>query len=206
MTILQTIYDSNQINKPLFIEDFVNEKNNYYSVKTSLSKYVKLGQLKRYCQGVYYIPSKTILGDSVITADVVAERKYISYNDEVFGYYSGLKLLNLVGLSTQVPNTLEITTNKEATRKRKLMIRNSRFILRKSEIEINKDNVLYLQFLDIFRYGDEDMIIKYKDKVVSFFMNNKLSFNLLLEIERNVPMRLRKALRKSGIYDELAQK
>ena len=132
------------IDKPLFIEDFVNGEVNYNSVKTLLSRYVKAGDLKRYAQGIYYVPKKTILGESTLSFESVFERKYIADNEKIFGYYSGMSLMNLVGLSSQVPNIPEITTNNEATRKRKVKIGKRSLIVRKSSIEINSDNVLYL--------------------------------------------------------------
>ncbi|MBO4218140.1 MAG: hypothetical protein IKX74_03085 [Erysipelotrichaceae bacterium] len=204
MTVLQTIYDSDMINKPLFIEDFVSENVKYDSAKTMLSNLVRSGDLKRYAQGIYYVPKKTIIGESVISFESVIERKYIFDNDDIFGYYSGIRLLNDVGLTTQVPNIPEITTNKEATRKRSVRIGKRSVIVRKSETEVNNDNVLYLQFFDIFRYADTETIRENRAKVIAFFDRNRLNFDMLRQTEKKVSMKLRKAIRRSGIYDELA--
>ena len=206
MTVLQTIYNPEMANKPLFIEDFVNDKAKYDSVKTLLTNYVKAGELKRYAQGIYYIPKKTVLGESVLPFDCVIERKYISDKKEVFGYYSGMSLLNIIGLSTQVPNVPEITTNREATRKRKVKIGKRSVIVRRSNIVINNHNVMYLQFMDIFRYANIDEIKENKGKILCFFYRNGLSYETLVNIEKELPMKLRKALRRSGIYDELTQR
>ena len=203
MSVLQTIFNPSLINKPLFIEDFVNEETNYDTAKTLLSNYVKTGDIKRYSQGIYYIPTKTILGYSTISFESIIERKYISDNNKVFGYYSGMSLLNTIGLSSQVPNIPEITTNNEATRKRKVKIGKRSVIVRRSEIEINNDNYLYLQFFDIFRYGDQKAIEDNKNNVLKFFDDNKLKLNKLMEIEKLLPMKIRKIFRRSKIYDEL---
>jgi len=204
MTVLQTIFDSERVNQPLFIEDFVDDSSTYNSVKTTLSNYVKSGDIKRYCQGVYYVPSKTILGDSTLPFESVIERKYIRDRERVFGYYSAMTLMNLVGLSTQVPNIPEITTNNEATRKRKVKINKRFVVVRRSPVEITAENALYLQFLDIFRYASIETIKENKEKVLAFFDQNSLSFDMLQQTEKTVSMKLRKALRRSGIYDELA--
>lgn len=203
MTVLQTIFNSSLINKPLFIEDFVNEDTNYDTAKTLLSNYVKTGDIKRYSQGIYYIPKKTVLGYSTISFESIIERKYISDDNKVFGYYSGMSLLNTVGLSSQVPNIPEITTNNEATRKRKVKIGKRSVIVRRSKIEINNDNYLYLQFFDIFRYGDQKAIEYNKNNILKFFDDNKLKLNKLMEIEKQLPMKIRKIFRRSKIYDEL---
>lgn len=204
MTVLQTIFNSSLINKPLFIEDFVNEDTNYDTAKTLLSNYVKTGDIKRYSQGIYYIPKKTVLGYSTISFESIIERKYISDNNKVFGYYSGMSLLNTIGLSSQVPNIPEITTNNEATRKRKVKIGKRNVIVRKSAIEINNDNYLYLQFFDIFRYADPNVIEENKNNIINFFDNNKLDYNKLIEIEKLLPMKIRRIFRRTKVYDELA--
>ena len=203
MTVLQTIFNSSLINKPLFIEDFVNEDTNYDTAKTLLSNYVKTGDIKRYSQGIYYIPKKTVLGYSTISFESIIERKYISDDNKVFGYYSGMSLLNAIGLSSQVPNNPEITTNNEATRKRKVKIGKRNVIVRKSAIEINNDNYLYLQFFDIFRYADPNVIEENKNNIINFFDNNKLDYNKLIEIEKLLPMKIRKIFRRTKVYDEL---
>jgi len=203
MTVLQTIFNSSLINKPLFIEDFVNEDTNYDTAKTLLSNYVKTGDIKRYSQGIYYIPKKTVLGYSTISFESIIERKYISDNNKVFGYYSGMSLLNTIGLSSQVPNIPEITTNNEATRKRKVKIGKRNVIVRKSAIEINNDNYLYLQFFDIFRYADPNVIEENKNNIINFFDNNKLDYNKLIEIEKLLPMKIRRIFRRTKVYDEL---
>ena len=203
MSVIQTIFNPSLINKPLFIEDFVNEETNYDTAKTLLSNYVKTGDIKRYSQGIYYIPTKTILGYSTISFESIIERKYISDDNKVFGYYSGMSLLNTIGLSSQVPNIPEITTNNEATRKRKVKIGKRSVIVRRSDIEINNDNYLYLQFFDIFRYADQKAIEDNKNNVIKYFDDNKLKLNKLIEIEKLLPMKNRKIFRRSKIYDEL---
>ncbi|MBR6599708.1 MAG: hypothetical protein IKK88_05350, partial [Oscillospiraceae bacterium] len=48
------------------------------------------GKLKRYENGVYFIPKKSKLGmELTMLPDVVVECKYISRNKKIFGYYSG---------------------------------------------------------------------------------------------------------------------
>ena len=203
MTVLQTIFDPSLINKPLFIEDFVNEDTNYDTAKTLLSNYVKTGDIKRYSQGIYYIPKKTILGYSTISFESIIERKYICDDNKVFGYYSGMSLLNMVGLSSQVPNIPEITTNNEATRKRTVKIGKRTVIVRRSQIEINNDNYLYLQFFDIFRYADQKAIEENKNNIIKFYDDNKLNYKKLIQVEKLLPMKIRKVFRRSKVYDEL---
>ena len=201
MSVLQVIFNPSLINKPLFIEDFVDDETNYDTAKTLLSKYVKTGDIKRYSQGIYYIPKKTVLGYSTISFESIIERKYISDKNEIFGYYSGMSLLNMLGLTNQVPNVPEITTNNEATRKRKVRIGRRNVVLRKSIIKINNDNYLYLQFFDIFRYADQEIIESNIDNIIKFFNDNKLDCEKIINIEKLLPMKIRKAFRRTNVYD-----
>ena len=206
MSILQTIYDNDLIGKPLFIEDFVSDKLSYNSVKTLLARYVKEGIVKRCSQGVYFIPKKGIIGEIPLSFEEIIEKKYIRNENEIFGYKTGLGLLNDIGLSTQVPNIIEIITNNENCIKRKIIIGKRKAILRKTNIEINKENVLYLQFLDIFKFADLEMIVNNKKLIIDYFKNNHLDFQILKDLEKKIPMKTRKKLRRSEIYDELAQR
>ena len=87
------------------------------------------GTIVRFTQGVYYLPTETEFGRSSISIHQILNRKYLNDNDEIFGVYSGLILQNMFGVTTQVPNVLEIVTNKETTRCRKIMIKGREFIL-----------------------------------------------------------------------------
>ena len=42
-----------------------------------------------------------------------------------------------------------------------------------------------------------------KEKIIFFFENNGLSYETLMMIEKEMPMKIRKAFRRTGIYDEL---
>ena len=198
---LKEHYDDGE---PIFLDDIHIEGMRRDNFRQQIKTLADAGKIVRYEKGIYYIPKKTVLGYSSLSFESIIERKYISEDKKVFGYYSGNSLLNMIGLSTQVPNIPEITTNNEATRKRKVKIGKRYVIVRRSDIEINNDNVLYLQFLDIFRYADINQIKENKDKVASFFNENRLKFKKLIEYEKLVPMKLRKALRRSEIFDELA--
>lgn len=207
MSILQTIYDNDLIGKPLFIEDFVSEKLSYDSVKTLLARYVKEGIVKRYSQGVYYISEKDILfGEIPLNSMDIFERRFIFNKTDIYGYYTGLKLLNMIGLSTQVPNIIEICSNKENSIKRTIQIGKRKIITRKPYIDINKENVLYLQFFDIFRYADEEMIKENKNKILDFYKLNKLNDEIFVSLEKKIPIKIRKKIRGSGIYDELTRR
>ncbi len=110
------------------------------------------GKLSRFENGVYYIPKKSLLGGSVaIPPEIVVEKKYISRNDKIMGYYSGYVFANKIGISTQMPFVQEIITNEIGTPIKRLDYNGRTFIVRKSRCEITEENVFTLQFLELLK-------------------------------------------------------
>ena len=110
------------------------------------------GKIKRFENGVYYIPKKSRLGGEVsLPPEVVIERKYILRNGEIQGYYSGYIFANQIGISTQMPFVSEIVTNEMGNPLRKIDLNGRKFVLRKSRTQITKENVKTLQILDLLK-------------------------------------------------------
>ena len=195
------------LNNPILIEDFINnEKYNYDSMRMILPRLVKSGVLRRYAQGIYYFPEVNIFsGEDVLDHDDVLERKYISDKNKIFGYYTGFVILNKLGLTTQVPVRKEITTNKETNNLRIVNISGMETILRKPLVEITKENVNYLQFMDIFRYAYLSEIKEHKDGVIKYIKENKLNKEDLKRYTfKYYPDKAIVKLLESGCWDELA--
>jgi hypothetical protein len=85
------------------------------------------------------------------------EKKYIKSNNEVYGYYAGLVIQNSLGLTTQMPVTKEIVTNRETTRVREVRVGKAKVLLRRAKTQITKDNAAVLQFLDALKEVDEPL-------------------------------------------------
>ena len=206
MTLLEEIQSTIKVNQPFMIEDVVSKRFSYETVKSMLSKYTKSGDIKRYCQGVYYLSERNIFGESGPSLEDVLARKFMYNNNKIFGYYSGLNLLNDVGLTYQVPMVPDITSSKETTRKKYHRIKGRKAITRSSRVEINKYNYLYLQFLDIFRYASEEQINKNRNNIIEYFKNNNMKVEELKKIEKKVCGKTTRKFRKAIGYDELAWK
>jgi predicted transcriptional regulator of viral defense system len=164
------------------------------------------GQLLQYDNGVYFIPDRSILGLSTITADDVARKKYVSDNGKIYGVYSGLKLQNDFSLTTQMPNTIEIVTNNETMRCRSIDIDGRKFILRKSRCQINKDNVAAYTILQLFTEIDnsqefDDISV---NRIKSYAKNNNVSAKKIIEMANIFPAKTTKNLLCSGVLNEIA--
>lgn len=109
-------------------------------------------------KGVYYIPTKTRFGLSTLSDAKILKKKYLTDGDEVYGYVTGLTLENQVGISNQVSGTLEIVTNRESTRMRRIEPYGGyrEIILRSPRIPVTAENVEALQLLDILTYAPVD--------------------------------------------------
>ena len=149
MTFNEYLKDKFGINEPIYLEEIDYENYSRPWVLRELRKLIENEELKRFDKGIYYFPIKREWGDSIIDTDKVIERRFISDGNEVYGYITGLSLWNKSGLSTQVPNLLEVSTNKESTRVRDIYVGFLRVRARKSRTEITKDNVRTLQLLDL---------------------------------------------------------
>ncbi|MDO4500865.1 MAG: DUF6088 family protein [Erysipelotrichaceae bacterium] len=149
------------LNTPIFTEEILEVFGDYTRayVFRIIKKLIDLGELRQYTRGVYYFPKKSFFGEATINSEMVAEKKYIKDLNSVFGIYAGLSLLNKFGITTQVPNMIEIVTNNETTRKRTICIRNRNFIIRKSRVPITEDNYAEYTILQLFTELDDNDIL-----------------------------------------------
>lgn len=173
MEFVSSLKNKYDINNPIFIDEIRFLFNNYSKIRIAqlIQEAIEDGKLARFENGIYYIPSKTILGNSVLSTTKVIEKKYIKNDTDVYGFYCGISFMNNIGITTQVPNTYEIMTNKESTRVRKVKVENQEIVLRKARIEVNKNNHMTLQFLEFITSTDMEFLLNNKEKVSKYFVN-----------------------------------
>lgn len=141
--------------KPILTEEALEALSSYArsTAFALLKDSVKDGSVMRFERGVYYVPERgSYLGTPLpLNPLAVLDKKYISNEVDVYGFRSGLTLQNDVGISNQAPVVLEITTNNETNRTRRIkpMGGYREIILRKPKVPVNADNVDSLKFLDV---------------------------------------------------------
>lgn len=157
--LLEYLQERYRVNEPIFVSDIALPVTN-----TNLRQMFKVlcdsGQIMRYDTGIYYLKGKSKLkGGTVMSADEVARYKYISRNNQINGYYSGYTFANQLGLTTQVPFTIEIVSNYSSAKYREISLKNQKIILRKPRTQITNENCNILQFLDLLKdlemYADD---------------------------------------------------
>lgn len=165
-------------------------------------------QIIKFSRGVYCLPKKSLFGFLSLSSSKVAKSKYIEDGNSIFGVYSGLALLNQFSVSTQVPNTLEIVTNNEATRKRTVDIDGMKFIVRKSRFEITKDNYNYYTILQLFlELGvNPQLDIFSKQRIIEYMQEKKIDQNTLIKYAMRFPAQVMKNLVGSEVLNGIAQR
>lgn len=144
--------------EPIFIADIKIEGMSCTNLRQQFKNLTDSGRLARYDSGIYFIPKNSRLnGGGRPTADIVAYYKYISRGNGVEGYYTGYTFANQLGLSAQVPNKVEITSNNMTAKRREVSIGGRAYIVRKSPVPVMEDNYKVLQLLDLLKSLDDYM-------------------------------------------------
>lgn len=158
--LLEYLKKNYKTNEPIFISDIdlpVTDTNLRQMFKVLCDK----GEIKRYDTGIYYLQGISRLKGGIgISASEVARYKYIARNEQVTGYYTGYTFANQLGLTTQVPFTIEIVSNQASAKCREVCVGSQKIMLRRPRTEVTKENYSILQLLDLIKdmeqYVDEE--------------------------------------------------
>lgn len=202
--LLEYLKSNYNIDEPIFIADIdlsVTPNNLRQMFKVLCDK----GELKRYDTGIYYLQGPTRLkGGTTISASKVAKYKYISRLNQIDGYYSGYTFANQLGLTTQVPVTIEIVTNRTSATYREVTIQNQKIILRKPRTQITRENSSVLQLLDLLkdmeRYVDDDMT-QATERITQYIKDTGISIADVDQYIGSYPTQIYKTIYEMRLYD-----
>ena len=172
------------------------------AIKTMIDK----NEIKRFSTGVYYIPRKTLFGDSLLNPQKVIAKKYIKNGIETYGYVSGTALLNSLGLTTQVPNMITVVTNNESSRGRKVAVGNQSVYVMTSSTEITNENCAVLQLLEAINlvdFNELDEIERYN--LERYIDDNNITLNMVSKYCTFFPDYVSKRVLGGGLIEKLAQ-
>lgn len=193
-------------NEAIFAKDIVFEDYSKPWIKKELSKLCKEDKLTRYDKGVYYIATKTLLGKSMLDYKKVIMKKYIENNNDIFGYFSGITFLNMLGLSTQMPNKLEIYTNNESANIREVTVGGKEVVLRRARTDVTSENASVLSFLELMNYTDADFYDKEKVKIITnFIKERKITRSQITQYAKYYPDKVMRTLVESEIIYHVAR-
>lgn len=190
-------------NTPIFISELNIEGLNESTLRVQIKKMTDAGKLKRFDTGIYFIPKKTIFkSGSTISAMQVIEKKYLKNKDEVCGYLSGYMLVNMAGLTTQVPVIYEVVSNNATTDYRKVMINKTRVIVRRPKVLVTNENVRILQFLDLLKDVDvysEEQGDNLKKRMLEIMKKMDITFSALEPYLSYYPEKIYKNMYETGV-------
>lgn len=123
------------------------------NINVILNRLKKECLVKSDCKGVYYRSGISIFGEVGCNQTRLMQLKYLKdRNGNIKGYITGAKLFNRIGLTTQVPNVIDIVTNE--CKYHKQYDEKLRTYITKPKIMITNENYKYLQFIDILENRD----------------------------------------------------
>lgn len=206
--MLNRLIEKFGVNQPIFTWEILSAMSDYSRPRVFqlLKKAENEGKIIKFEKGVYYIPTETRYGKSLISVEQVVEKKYISNKSDVFGIYAGLHLQHSFRLTYQVPSALEIVSNNETMWVREVKFRDRTIVLRKSRVPITKDNVHAYIILELFNNIDlkkffEDELIK--KEVIEFVKKSGINCKDLYSLAGAFPSKATKNITESGIINEL---
>ena len=194
-------------NMPIFFEDIANVCSGYTRgrVYQLIDAAMNSGLLAKAGYDCYYIPTTTPFGKSLLNSRKVIEKKYISNNGEVYGFYTGLALLNSFGITTQMPNVIEVFTNNEATKSRRVTINNQTIIVKRARTKINNSNYKEMMLLELFNLADIRSIdARATQKIVEYMKQNNISVQGIMKYAKFVPARAIKNFMSSEVQNAFA--
>ena len=154
-TVYEYLLDNYKENEPIFLAELQIDGMTRTNIRQRIKKLTDAGKVKRFDNGIYFLPKKTIFkSGSQLALEKVLECKYLRDKDERCGYVSGLMFFNQIGLTTQVPMMYEVVSNKATNDYRETSLAKSRVIVRKPKVPVTEKNYKLLQFLDMLKDVD----------------------------------------------------
>lgn len=139
-----------KLNEPIILSNLKIDGMSYDNLRQQMKKLVDDGKVKRYENGVYYLPKPSKFNLEVgLNPEIVLDYKYLREDGKKCGYISGLLFYNLMGLTSQVPALYQIVTNKATTNYRETNVGKTKLIIKKPRVTVTEDNYKILQFLDL---------------------------------------------------------
>ena len=193
--------------KPIFTEDAEPLGLSAGNLRQQFKKLVDAGELSRFEPGVYFLPDPNH-EYYPISSNMVAEYKYITDGDEIYGYYSGYTFANQLGLCLQVPYKEEIVTNNTTATAREVKVGKIPFYIRRAKVAVTKENRNVLQLLDLLKdveeYTDYCCEDEAPDIIRRHILRNKILRADVDKYIENFPLKTYKYIYDLRLYDVFA--
>ncbi len=195
-------------NEPILVSELSYKSMTQNNIRQQIMNLAAAGKLKRYDVGIYYIPKDSIFKTApAISQNAVIEKKYLFSGSERCGYISGINFANRLGLTTQVPASCEVVTNKASKDYREATLATEKIIIRKPRATVNESNYKVLQFLDLLKdvelyselEGDE-----LNNKIITYMKKSSITFSQLNNYLSLYPDKLFRNMYKVGVLNGIS--
>ena len=206
MSLYDVLLDEYGYNEPILTSEI--QFNNYSKpwIYKELNRLCKTEEIIRFEKGVYYIPKKSPLGMSLLNPNKVVEKKYIKEKEKIYGYYAGYYLLNQLGLSTQVPNIIEIYSNNESSKVRDIKVGSQNVRVRKPRVAITTENAPVLTLLELMNVIDFRSLDDVKKNIIiKYIVDYNISKKDITKYSPEYPDRVIRAMVESEVIYSVAQ-
>ena len=192
-------------NEPIFVADIKYGDTPMNSIRQQVKTLKDEGELKRYDTGIYFIPKKTIFkSGSQLSRNKVIEKKYLLEDGKRCGYVSGVLFANQLGLTTQVPVSCEVVSNKATNDVRRVKLASSMITVRKPRVKVTEQNFRLLQLLDLFKdiefYSEIDQAER-QNRIVGYMEKYGIRFAALDEYLPYYPDKIYKNMYEMGLLN-----
>ena len=195
-------------NEPIFVSDITYEVMTQNNIRQQIMNYAASGKLKRYDTGIYYIPTDSIFKTTPsLSQNSVIEKKYLYSGTERCGYISGQNFANRIGLTTQVPASCEVVTNKASKDYREATLASEKIIIRKPRVMIDESNYKSLQFLDLLKDIDLYSELEGKElnnKIKTYMEKTGLQFQQMEQYLSLYPDKIFRNMYKVGVLNGIS--
>lgn len=142
---------------PIFTTDLTKKLVNTFAIEEKRAKqivnlYVSRWNgtiLAHFKRGIYYRPRIGRLGKVPLNPDRVVRPLFIERGEEIIGYETGASFFNRIGLTTQMPRYISLASNVAMNKKTKQHYDELNVLVVPPKTIINRQNVSYLQLLDV---------------------------------------------------------
>lgn len=205
MQFFEYLLDKFGTNEPIMSNEIEFEDYSKPWIYKQLNTLVAEGKLMRFEKGVYYIPTETVFGKSLLNPRKVIEKKYISDGNDTIGYYSGVTFQNQLRLSTQMSNVIEIYTNNETSKTRDVLVGSQRVLLRRARTKITGSNVAVLSFLELMNDTSPAFLDDERKEIIQdFIKTNGITRKKITEYAPVFPDRVMRNLIESEVVYNVA--
>mgnify|MGYP003434108255 CR=1 FL=1 len=206
MTLFQYLLETFSVNEPILTSEIQFQDYSRPWLYKELNKLCEEGKLIRYERGIYYIPTQTMFGPSLLDPNKVIIKKYIRSGSDVYGYYSGVTFLSQLKLTTQMPNTIEIYTNNEQSNARGIFVGSQEVLVRRARTPITKENAAVLSFLELMNSVPAQFIMDDRRSIIErFITENGITRKAISEYVPLFPDKAIRTLVESEVIYSVAQ-